>query len=334
MATQFLSIRINGDPLSATSLTAGIVETVLIVDDDGALESSIDDTSGPQFSIGGVNFTSSAFPGSIGPGVEIYSADVTGGGTVTFGYLTAQFDGIGDNINRIVILSGSLAPGQVLTNINTVSNNTELPYTKDFIPSVTCFTPGTTITTPTGPRLVEELNVGDLVITADNGMQAIRWIGRKLISGARLQAHPHLRPIRIQAHALGHNKPEKDLCVSPQHKVFVRSNQAELMYGSYETLMPAKGLLNDHTIMLDNTIKSVEYIHILFDKHELIQSNGIWTESFHPNKSTINGLADAARDELLEIFPELNHDSNTYGPSARHSLSVTQTKDLQVKYTS
>ncbi len=304
MPLQFTSIRINGDPFSGGTLTAGIEETVIVVDDDGALESSIDDTSGDQFSIGGTTFTSTAFPGSLGPGIEIYSANVTGGGgPITFGYLTAAGDAVGDSLDRVVILSGSLSPGQSFNGITRVSNDTELAYNSSEIPSIVCFTPGTTITTPTGPTLIEDLNIGDLIITADNGLQAIRWIGRKTISGARMEAHPHLRPVTIKAHALGANKPEKDLTVSPQHRMFIKSKQAQLMYGSCEVLIPAKGLLNDQTITLDFKRKSVEYIHILFDKHELIQANGVWSESFHPSKATLDGLGNAARDELLEIFP-------------------------------
>lgn len=44
---------------------------------------------------------------------------------------------------------------------------------------VTCFTSGTAILTPGGDVLIDELCVGDLVVTADNGPQPIRWIGKK-----------------------------------------------------------------------------------------------------------------------------------------------------------
>lgn len=44
---------------------------------------------------------------------------------------------------------------------------------------VACFTPGTGIATPKGEVAFERLKKGDRVLTRDNGIQTIRWIGRK-----------------------------------------------------------------------------------------------------------------------------------------------------------
>jgi len=321
VAKQFTSIRVNGDPFGGGPLTAGILETVIILDNDPSLQSTVQDT-GTQFSIGGTNFTSSAWPGYTGTGVEIYSATVNGN-PVTFGYLTSAADGVDDNIDRLVILSGTINPGDSITGITMINaGNSNIPYTS--IPSIVCFTPGTQIATPTGSRPIETLSVGDLVITADNGLQAIRWIGTKHITGARLQAHPHLRPIRIRAHAFGHNRPDRDLSVSPQHRMFLRSRQAQLMFGESEILAPAKGLLNDKTILVDTQAMSVDYIHILFDSHQLVQANGTWSESFHPGTVGLDAIEDNSKAELLEIFPELQQNVQCYGPSARRSISVTE----------
>jgi len=320
---QFTSIQVNGDPINGGTLTAGILETVIILDNDPSLQSTVQDT-GTQFSIGGTNFTTSAWPGYTGTGVEIYSATVNGN-PVTFGYLTSSADGVDDNIDRLVILTGTINPGDSITNITiTITNagNSNIPYTS--IPSIVCFTPGTLIATPTGSQPIETLSVGDLVITADNGLQAIRWIGTKHITGVRLQAYPHLRPIRIRAHAFGHNRPDRDLLVSPQHRMFLRSHQAQLMFGEVEILAPAKGLLNDKTILVDTHITNIDYIHILFDSHQLVLANGTWSESFHPGTVGLDAIEDNSKTELLEIFPELQHDVHCYGPSARYSVSVTE----------
>ncbi|WP_444870345.1 Hint domain-containing protein [Rhodobacter capsulatus] len=66
-------------------------------------------------------------------------------------------------------------------------------------PGVICFTPGTLIDTPAGPRPVEALRPGDRVSTRDDGAQEILWIGSRRMSGARLYALPHLRPVRLGA---------------------------------------------------------------------------------------------------------------------------------------
>ncbi len=318
MPQQFTSIRVNGDPINGGPLTAGILETVIILDDDVFLEPSTTDT-GTQYSIGGTNFTSTAWPGFTGTGVEIYSATV-GGLPVTFGYLTSSADGVDDGVDRLVILSGTINPGDSITGITMINGgNTNITYAS--IPSIVCFTPGTRIATPTGSVAIETLQVGDLVITADNGLQAIRWIGTKHVTGARLQAHPDLRPIRIKAHAFGDNRPDRDLLVSPQHRMFLKSKQAQLMFGEAEILMTAKSLVNDITIMVDYHATDVDYIHILFDRHELVHANGSWSESFHPGVMGLDAIEEKSKAELLEIFPELRADPYCFGPSARQSIS-------------
>lgn len=95
---------------------------------------------------------------------------------------------------------------------------------------VFCFVAGTLIETPVGWRAVEELAPGDLVITRDNGHQPVRWVGSVRLSGSSLARHSRLRPIRIRAGALGPATPARDLLVSPQHRVLVRSNIAMRMF--------------------------------------------------------------------------------------------------------
>ena len=75
---------------------------------------------------------------------------------------------------------------------------------------VICFTPGTRILTPDGARLIEDLRPGDLITTKDNGAEEILWRGSRRMTGARLYAMPHLRPIRFRAGALGQGRPEDE----------------------------------------------------------------------------------------------------------------------------
>ena len=330
---EFTFFEINGDPLSANRLTIGTQGTAVVTDDaaDGFLESGNSD-SGSQFSIDGVDFTTTAWPDytSTGSNVEIYSATIFGpggGGTITFAYLTAAGDGEDDAVDRIVILSGSISTGQRIRNIDLIDGDSAVEY--ETIPSIIiCFTPGTLITTPRGQVPVEHLQVDDLVITADHGLQAIRWIGRKRMTGARLQAYPELRPIRIRKGALGNDLPNRDMWVSPQHRMLVSSERTALYHGESEVLAPAKGLLNDLSITVDYGLSTTEYIHILFDNHEIIFANGSATESFHPGENSILGLDEEPREELFEIFPELESSPTIYGPSARLSLKVKEAQRL------
>ncbi|MEM9852236.1 MAG: Hint domain-containing protein, partial [Pseudomonadota bacterium] len=287
------------------------------------------DDGGAQFNIDGVDFFSSAYPdyAPTGGKVEIFEADIWGGGTVTFAYLTARNDGEDDNVDRIVVLSGGpISPGNWLTNIDLVSGDTDVPY--NTIPSFICFTPGARIATPRGAIPVETLSVGDLVITADNGLQPIRWVGSRRMSGARLQAYPELRPIRIARGALGPDLPNRDMWVSPQHRMLVSTERTILNHGEPEVLIPAKGLLNDRSVVVDYGLRETTYVHILLDRHEILFANGAPTESFHPGLHSLSTIEDAARDELFEIFPELRHDPSEYGPTARLSLKPREARSL------
>ena len=68
---------------------------------------------------------------------------------------------------------------------------------------VPCFTPGTMIATPRGEVPIETMEVGDKVITRDNGIQTIQWIGRREMKRRDFDVVPYLLPIRISQGALG-----------------------------------------------------------------------------------------------------------------------------------
>ena len=183
-----------------------------------------------------------------------------------------------------------------------------------------CFTPGTLIATPQGERLVENLEVGDRVITRDNGIQQIRWIGRKELTGFQLARKPHFKPVLIQQGALGKNLPEHDLLVSPNHRVLVANDKTALYFEEREVLAAAKHLTGLDGVDEVDTL-GVTYIHMMFDTHEVVLSNGAWTESFQPGDLSLRGIGDEQRQEIFELFPELEHPEGleAYG-AARRSL--------------
>lgn len=175
------------------------------------------------------------------------------------------------------------------------------------VPLFVCFTRGTHILTPAGNRAVEDLSVGDRIVTRDHGVQPIRWIGATHLPSNALAARPDLRPVRIKAGALGPDTPVRDLSLSRQHRVLVRDWRADLLFGSPEgVLTPAFTLINDTDVRVDPCSDAgVEYFHIAFDTHEVIYSEGLETESFHPAADTVSVLSEPQREELYAIFPEL-----------------------------
>ena len=194
-----------------------------------------------------------------------------------------------------------------------------------------CFARGTLIETPDGPRAVESLAVGDLVLTVDNGAKPILWIGSNRVSAQQLDRQPELRPIRIRQGALGEGQPTRDLIVSPQHRILVRSRIAQKMFGTDEVLVAAKQLCQIEGIDIAADLPEVEYFHFLFDQHEVVVSNGARTESLYVGPMALKGVGPAARDEILKLFPELR-DGTTEAPGARPLVSGRMGRKLTIRH--
>jgi Ca2+-binding RTX toxin-like protein len=182
-----------------------------------------------------------------------------------------------------------------------VTDTIEFRNIEEIVP---CFTPGTLIATPRGEKLVEELKVGDRVITRDNGIQEIRWVGHKAITGRELLGSPHLKPVVIKAGSLGNGLPERDMMLSPNHRVLVANAQTQLYFDESEVLAAVKHLVGTPGVQ-ELDVLSTTYIHFMFDRHEVVLSNGAWTESFQPGDMSLKGVGNAQRTEIFELFPEL-----------------------------
>jgi Ca2+-binding RTX toxin-like protein len=182
-----------------------------------------------------------------------------------------------------------------------VTGRLEFTEIENVIP---CFTPGTMIATPRGEVPVETLRVGDKVITRDNGIEEVRWLGARHLEWAELSANPHLQPVLIRQGSLGNGLPEQDMLVSPNHRMLVANDRTALYFAEHEVLVAAKHLVGTggvHAV----TSMGTTYIHFMFDRHEVVLANGAWTESFQPGDQTLKGMGNAQRAEIFELFPEL-----------------------------
>ena len=175
---------------------------------------------------------------------------------------------------------------------NYVSTSTQVPVSALGPP---CFTPGTMILTPAGEVPVEDLAPGDLVMTRDDGARPLRWTGRR-----RVDATGDFAPVHFATGIIGNSRP---LLVSPQHRILVTGWQAELACGIAEVFVAAKHLVDGHQITRAPQ-DSIDYIHLMFDRHQIVTSNGAPTESFFPGDVILDGDR-AIRAELNALFPLL-----------------------------
>ncbi len=152
------------------------------------------------------------------------------------------------------------------------------------------FLGGTHLTLADGSqRLVEELQVGDRILTRDNGPQEIRWIGQQV-----MRATGSLAPVRITEGTLN---VARDLRLSPHHRLFIWQRTDEVGTGRSEVMVKAGLLVNGDTVLREEG-GHMETFHILFDSHEIIYAEGIAVESL-----LVTGQTRAALPDDLDITP-------------------------------
>ncbi|WGI20808.1 Hint domain-containing protein [Amylibacter sp. IMCC11727] len=218
---------------------------------------------------------------------------------------------------RIVILQGELHRGEAILDVRVSGQEHTMSPT-----GLVCFTQGCNILTAFGDMPVERLQVGDLVHTVDNGLQPIRWIGSREMSRTRLQVAPQSQPVLIKKDTFGPYLPAQDIWVSQQHQMLLETEDAQSLFRLDSVLAPAKALVNGDTIQLDEQSAGVNYMHILFDEHQVVFVDGIPSESFYPCPASLLSLTDEDRQQVFQIMPHLEYHPLSYGPMARPSVTI------------
>lgn len=251
---------------------------------------------------------------------------------VTDGYraFSASVVDLGIGSQPLLMFLGGLPPADTdLWVVRAAMEIAEVNRMTDQPTGVICFTPDTRIRTEFGDLPVGEIEEGDRIQTKDSGFQEVLWKGEKRLSGARLYAMPELRPIRLRCGALGVDRPDEDLVVSPAHRMLVKGARARALFNTEEVLVHARDLVDDCRVVRDHTVSHVTYVHLLLPHHEVVFANGLETESFHPAGEALDSVADTERARLLDRLPEVAADPMAYGGHARRALSAAEAAILR-----
>lgn len=257
------------------------------------------------------------------------------GATMTITKINGQEVSAGDsvtlNTGEVVTLNpdgtlsiqtdGDLGSEAFTYEVEDSDGNTDTGFVKVTTTTAPCFVAGTEIVTQSGLKKVEALMPGDMVLTRDNGFQPLLWIGT-----TTRQATGSDAPIRLAKDALGNHEAVE---FSPNHRILIKSSQAAMLFGESEVLVKAKDLVNGDTITVREDHAPVTYVHILFDRHEIVRANGLDSESYHPGQETLDSFDAETRDEILRLMP--NSDALMgygFGPSARVSLRKYEAEAL------
>lgn len=255
---------------------------------------------------------------------EIVVAQDTDGNTwvVPPSTYTPEAEMLDDGIQAIEIVKPTGINASGLYYQRAVLNNIE---------TVPCFCPGTLVETPEGPRAIETLKVGDLVFTRDRGAQVIRWIGARVVSKEAVEKKPSLKPIVIAKGTLGAGSPARDLVVSPQHRILLRSRVVERMASEKEVLVAATALTEVEGISRIKNTGATWYYHLLFDAHEIILANGAEVESLFPGPVALRSVGPQNFLKIVASCPHLL-DQNVHFAPARCVIEGRKARKLAQRH--
>lgn len=251
---------------------------------------------------------------------EAYALTNTDTGTVV------DFYDIGGGTQNILALDGAAA-GATSENLPVLvgpnSTTTTLQFNQPDPDTLTydtvdpgdsglaCFVAGARILTPCGARPIQCIVAGDLVITRDRGPLPVRWVGRRTVVG-----RGDFAPVRIARGAFGATRAHY---VSQNHRILIEGWRAELFFGEKELLVPAKALVDGDRVAL-RQMPEVTFFHIMFDSHQIVEADGVASESFYPGAEAVESVEIDAREEIFALFPELRENLDVYGGLARPTL--------------
>lgn len=218
---------------------------------------------------------------------------------------------IANDATAAALVAGPIAQIRIVSLVT--ANSSGLNVNRQNL-NLLCFAAGTLIDTARGPVPVEDLVPGDRLVTRDRGLRPLRAVlAREVV------AEGALAPVEIGAGVLGNDAP---LRLSPQHRVLVAGHWAELLHGTAEVLVPAVALVDGRRVVR-RVGGRVRYFHLVLDRHELLRSGGVWTESLHVTAQSLGALAKAQQDEIAAIFPQLPSDE-----AVRPCLRVNEARPL------
>jgi glycosyltransferase involved in cell wall biosynthesis len=132
-----------------------------------------------------------------------------------------------------------------------------------------CYLRGTRIATVQGEVAIEDLAVGDLLVTASGALRPLKWIGRRSYTGWLAAGNADVWPICFAPGSLADGVPSRELRVSPEHAMWLDG-----------VLVPAALLVNGSSIVKSAALDDVQYYHLELDTHDIILAEGAPAESF------------------------------------------------------
>lgn len=159
--------------------------------------------------------------------------------------------------------------------------------------------------TPCGPRRAENIRPGDLVVTRDDGLQAVRMVWSRTVTEAEIAADPSLAPVRLKPRAIGPLMPQRDLLLAGDHRILVPGHRLVDMPDESACLISARDIAEaSDEAYFDKSRGDVTFYNIVFDAHQIFCADGLPVESFVPSKKNLSSMDAAAKCQIKSLFPD------------------------------
>ncbi|MEX5728302.1 hypothetical protein Ga0609869_001655 [Rhodovulum iodosum] len=183
---------------------------------------------------------------------------------------------------------------------------------------------GANLRTPCGPRRVEFVRNGDMIVTRTGGLQPVRLVWQRRLTADEVARHPDRAPVRLMPRALGPMMPQSALLVAPDHRLLIPGWRLAAWPDDRAALVPAREIAGtSDAAFIDRAPAAVTLYHFVFDSPQVLLVNGLPVESLAPGARVIAGLGLAERTSLFDRFPQLRKDPSAYPPAEYPSASGT-----------
>ena len=193
---------------------------------------------------------------------------------------------------------------------------------------VTGLCAGANLRTPCGERRVEFLRTGDLVVTRDNGLQAVSLIWTRVISPSELAADPSFAPVTLAPRAIGPMMPQTPLMVGGAHRLLIPGWRIDDEDDGENCLVAARDV-DGLELGSDVPEGDLVYYNVVFHEPQVFCANGLPVESFTPTEEAMIYIPKAAAEDLRRTFPDLGPKFTDYpAPIYKMRERVSYTPDF------
>lgn len=171
------------------------------------------------------------------------------------------------------------------------------------------------VRTPVGPRRIENLREGDLVVTRDAGLQPVRMVWQQTIGADYIATSLDNAPVSIAPRTFGPMMPQTRVVLAPGQKTMLPGHLLNCDVRGPGGLIEARALAGTSDLVwFDYDAIDQPFFNVVFDSHQVICVSGLPVESYRPTVEGMRHLDAQLRLDISRRFPLLREKQPAYAP--------------------